>query len=288
VLFIDVDGFKSVNDRLGHAVGDELLVDVAGRLGELLRAGDTAARLGADEFAILLEDVVDSAGAIHVAERLLATLDQPLRAGGQDVTVSASVGIATGCGGAGDLLRSADFAMYQAKAAGPGRYALFEPQMHAAALGRLSLEADLRQALDRGELFLHYQPFTSVRTGEIVGAEALLRWRHPERGVVPPCEFIPLAEEQGLIVPIGRWVLNEACRQAAAWHRRWPHLRVAVNVSGRQVAEPGLAAEIEAALATSGIAPERLVLELTETVLMQDVDETAARRCGQRRCHAAA
>jgi diguanylate cyclase (GGDEF)-like protein len=144
VLFIDVDGFKSVNDRLGHAVGDELLVDVAGRLRELLRAGDTAARLGGDEFAILLEDVVDSAGAIHVAERLLAALDRPLRAGGQDVTVSASVGIATGCGGAGDLLRSADFAMYQAKAAGPGRYALFEPQMHAAALGRLSLEADLR------------------------------------------------------------------------------------------------------------------------------------------------
>jgi diguanylate cyclase (GGDEF)-like protein len=277
VLFIDVDGFKSVNDRLGHAVGDELLVEVAGRLRDLLRVEDTAARLGGDEFAVLLEDVVDGAGAIHVAERLRAALDRPLHAGGQDVTVSASVGIATGRSSADDLLRSADFAMYQAKAAGRGRYALFEPRMHTVALARLGLEADLRRALDRGELFLHYQPFALVRTGEIAGAEALVRWRHPERGIVPPSDFIPLAEEQGLIVPIGRWVLNEACRQAAAWHRRWPWLRIAVNVSGRQVAEPGLAAEIEAALANSGIAPERLVLELTETVLMNDVDATAAR-----------
>jgi diguanylate cyclase (GGDEF)-like protein len=277
VLFIDVDGFKAINDRLGHAHGDELLVELAGRLRTLLRIEDTAARLGGDEFAVLLEEVADGAAAIHVAERLLDELQRPVQIGGHEVIVGASVGIATGRCCADDLLRNADFAMYQAKAGGRGRYALFEPEMHASALGRLSLEADLRRALDRGELFLHYQPVVSVPTGGIAGVEALVRWRHPERGVVPPADFIPLAEEQGLIVPIGSWVLREACRQGAEWQRRWPHLRVGVNVSGRQLVEPGLAAEIEATLRDTGMLPECLVLEVTETVLMRDVEETAAR-----------
>jgi diguanylate cyclase (GGDEF)-like protein len=277
VLFVDVDDFKAVNDRFGHAHGDELLVALAGRLRALLRVEDTAARLGGDEFAVLLEEVADGADAVLVAERLLDELQRPVEVSGHEVTVGASVGIATGCVSADDLLRNADFAMYQAKAGGRGRYALFEPEMHATALGRLKLEADLRRAVERDELFLHYQPIVSVATGGIVAVEALVRWRHPESGVVPPGDFITLAEEQGLIVPIGSWVLREACRQGAAWHRRSPHLRVGVNVSGCQLAETSLAAEIEAALADTGMNPERLVLELTETVLMRDVDETAAR-----------
>jgi len=277
VLFVDVDDFKEVNDRLGHAQGDELLVALAGRLRALLRAEDTAARLGGDEFAVLLEDVGDGAEAVQVAERLMAELERPVRVSGQDVAVGASVGIAIGRSGGDDLLRNADFAMYQAKAAGRGCYALFQPEMHAAALGRLSLAADLRRAVDNGELFLHYQPIVRVATGEICGVEALVRWQHPERGVVPPGDFIPLAEQQRLIVPIGRWVLREACRQGAEWHRRRPDLRIGVNVSGCQLADSGLVADIESALADSGMAPECLVLELTETVLMQDVDETAAR-----------
>jgi diguanylate cyclase (GGDEF)-like protein len=277
VLFVDVDDFKAVNDRFGHAHGDELLVALAGRLRALLRVEDTAARLGGDEFAVLLEEVADGADAVHVAERLLDELQRPVVVSGHEVTVGASIGIATGCVAADDLLRNADFAMYQAKAGGRGRYALFEPEMHASALARLKLEADLRRAVERDELFLHYQPIVSVATGGIVAVEALVRWRHPERGVVPPGDFITLAEEQGLIVPIGSWVLREACRQGAAWHRRSPFLRVGVNVSGRQLAEPSLAAEIEAALADTGMNAEHLVLELTETVLMRDVDETAAR-----------
>jgi diguanylate cyclase (GGDEF)-like protein len=276
VLFVDVDDFKEVNDRLGHANGDELLVALAGRLRTLLRAGDTAARLGGDEFAILLEGMTDGSEAVNVAERLLEALERPVRVAGQDVTVGASIGITTGRGSGDDLLRNADFAMYQAKAAGRGQYALFEPEMHAAALERLSLAADLRRALDNGEFFLHYQPIVRVRTGELCGLEALLRWRHPERGVVPPGEFIPLAEQQRQIVAIGRWVLREACRQAAEWHRYAPHLRIGVNVSACQVAYSGLAADVETVLAETGIAPECLVLELTETSLMTDVDETAA------------
>jgi EAL domain-containing protein (putative c-di-GMP-specific phosphodiesterase class I) len=215
--------------------------------------------------------------AVSFAERLLDELQRPVEVDGHEVTVGASVGIAMGRHNADDLLRNADFAMYQAKAAGRGRYALFEAEMHASALGRLSLEADLRRAVGRGELFLHYQPVVSVATGAISGVEALVRWRHPERGVVAPNDFIPLAEESGLIVPIGRWVLREACAQGAAWHRRRPHLRVGVNVSGRQLVEPSLVADLEAALRDTGIRAERLVLELTETVLMRDVDETAAR-----------
>ena len=277
VLFVDVDGFKAVNDRHGHAHGDDLLVALAGRLRTLLRTEDTAARLGGDEFAVLLEGIADGGDAVHVAERLLDELERPVEVDGHEVTVGASVGIAMGRRSADDLLRNADFAMYQAKAAGRGRYALFEPEMHASALGRLSLEADLRRAVDRGELFLHYQPVVGVATGAISGVEALVRWRHPERGVVPPNDFIPLAEESGLIVALGRWVLREACRQAAEWHRRWPHLRVGVNVSGRQLAEPSLVGDIEAALGDTGMLAECLVLELTETVLMRDVDETAAR-----------
>jgi diguanylate cyclase (GGDEF)-like protein len=277
VLFVDVDDFKEVNDQLGHAHGDELLVTLATRLRTLLRVEDTAARLGGDEFAVLLEDVVDGAEAVQVAERLLEELQRPVRIGGQDVTVGASVGIATGRRDADQLLRNADFAMYQAKADGRGRYALFEAEMHAAALSRLSLAADLRKAVANGELFLHYQPVVRVSTGEICGVEALLRWEHPERGVIQPNDFIPLAEQQRLIVPIGLWVLREACRQGVEWHRRWPQLRVGVNVSGVQMTDPDLVQDIEAALADSGIAPECLVLELTETVLMQNVDATAER-----------
>ena len=271
VLYLDLDNFKAINDTLGHAAGDELLRDVARRLASRLRAEDTAARLGGDEFAVLLERAGDGT-AEQAGARVLEAFAEPFVVAGRTLRVSASLGVVTAVGHADDALRHGDLAMYAAKAAGKGRQATYRPQMLTAATERMTLEADLSNAVERGELLLHYQPVVRLDTGEIRGAEALLRWRHPERGLVPPGHFIPLAEDTRLIVPIGRWVLQEACRQAALWarHRRW--LGMSVNVSVHQLAQPDFADELAEILARTQLPPETLLLEVTETVLMQDVE----------------
>jgi diguanylate cyclase (GGDEF)-like protein/PAS domain S-box-containing protein len=276
VLFLDLDGFKVVNDSLGHDVGDQLLVAVAERLVGCLRPGDTVARLGGDEFTVLLEDLSDARDAARVAERIIAALRAPFTIGGREVVISASIGIAHGAGEgeqAIDLWRNADIAMYRAKQAGKGRYEVFDRQMGHQALERLALEADLRRAIERREFSLVYQPKVELATGRIVGVEALVRWLHPERGVVPPSAFIPLAEETGLILPLGEWVLAEACRQACAWQRGRPGadaLLMSVNLSIRQFQHPALVAEVARILAESGLEPGRLVLEITESVVTDD------------------
>jgi diguanylate cyclase (GGDEF)-like protein len=280
VLFLDLDRFKLVNDSLGHAAGDELLVAVASRLADCIRPGDTAARFGGDEFAVLLEDVGDQAAAERVAMRILYSLEAPFRVAAREVFISASIGIAMGSGRADDPIRDADLAMYRAKAAGKGRYVVFEPGMHTAVMERLELEADLQRAVERDELVLHYQPIVDLESGDIHAVEALVRWRHPQRGLVPPNSFIPLAEETQLMPQLGRWVLNEACRQGARWLIDRPGddpFGVCVNISGRQLQSPGLVEDVSAALERAGLEPDRLILEITETVLMSDIDATIAK-----------
>jgi diguanylate cyclase (GGDEF)-like protein/PAS domain S-box-containing protein len=280
VLFIDLDDFKTVNDSLGHGEGDLLLVAVAERLQQPLRSGDTIARMGGDEFAVLLEDPSDANAPVEVAQRLLAALEAPFERGGKELFVHASVGIAVSTLRSmtpGDLLRDADVSMYTAKSNGKNRVEVFQPSMHAAAIARLALKGDLERALERDEFALLYQPIIQLKTGQVTGVEALLRWHHPRRGVVGPTEFIPVAEETGLIIPLGHWVLTEACRQAVAWdlEARRP-LRMSVNVSGRQIHQAGFAEQVAQVLASTGFDPARLTLELTESVLMQDVEVTAA------------
>jgi diguanylate cyclase (GGDEF)-like protein/PAS domain S-box-containing protein len=281
VLFMDLDDFKTINDSLGHAAGDRLLGEVGDRLKSSLRQADTAARLGGDEFAILLEDGGDGVDAAEVAVRILAALEGPFHLEGKEVFVRASIGIASadtssvGPEGAEELLRNADVAMYMAKEAGKGRYQVFEPAMHDTALRRLELKADLQRAVDNDEFVLHYQPVIELETGRIEGLEALVRWEHPSRGTVAPLDFIPLAEETGLIVPIGRWVLREACLQARRLQERFPQtpaLHMAVNLSARQLQRPEIVSEIAEILMETGLLPESLVVEITESVMMQDMD----------------
>jgi diguanylate cyclase (GGDEF)-like protein len=283
VLFLDLDDFKTVNDTLGHGSGDELLVAVAKRLSGCLRPSDTVARPGGDEFAILLEDLDDQVEPVRAAERLLKVFGKPFEVGDQTVFVRASVGIATTPSAgetAEEIVRNADIAMYTAKAQGKGMYELFESGMHGAVVERMQLENDLRQALEREELHLEYQPIVSLRTWRLTGVEALLRWRHPERGLVPPMEFIPVAERSGMILPLGRWVLETAARQTRRWqerHRSSPPLELSVNLSARQLREPGFTAEVAEAVRESGLHPSTLVLEITESVLIDDADEVSAR-----------
>jgi diguanylate cyclase (GGDEF)-like protein/PAS domain S-box-containing protein len=283
VLFMDLDDFKTINDSLGHAAGDHLLAEVGDRLRGSLRAADTAARLGGDEFAILLEEGAGALGAAEVAARILSSLEGPFHLEGKEVFVRASIGIASadssmsaiGPDGAEELLRNADVAMYMAKEAGKSRYQLFEPAMHDTALRRLELKADLQRAVDSHEFVLHYQPVIELETGRIEGFEALVRWMHPARGVVPPLDFIPLAEETGLIVPIGHAVLAEACTQARRLQARYPSmppLHMSVNLSARQLQRPELVGEIADVLMDTGLEPDSLVLEITESVMMQDMD----------------
>ncbi len=277
VLFLDVDGFKLVNDSLGHVAGDELLVAVGRRLAATLGPDTLLARFGGDEFAVLVAGGA-AAEASRVAERLLDVLRFPFVVEGRETFLSASVGIARRTlrlADPHDLLRDADTALYEAKATGRNAYAVFAPRMRTAVLARLERETALRGAAERGELRLAYQPKVALATGRVVGAEALIRWEHPELGLLHPAEFIRLAEETGLIVPLGRWVLREACRQARAWSDAAPlhPALVCVNVSARQLREPGFVAEAVAALADAGLDAGCLELEITESTVMWDVPE---------------
>jgi diguanylate cyclase (GGDEF)-like protein/PAS domain S-box-containing protein len=280
VLFIDIDDFKTINDSLGHGEGDRLLVAVARRLQEVLRMGDTIARMGGDEFAVLVEDAVDGYSPLDVAERIRAALQAPFGRGRTDFFVRASIGMTAWNSSdetAEDLIRNADIAMYTAKAAGKNRVEVYEPKMHAAAMARLALRGDLERAMERTEFFVVYQPIVCMSDGSIAGVEALVRWRHAERGIVQPTDFIPLAEETGLIVELGRWVLEQACRQAKAWDRRpgFPRpLGVNVNVSARQLEEPGFVAMVGSILEDSELEAERVTLEFTENLLLRDTERT--------------
>ncbi len=281
VLFVDLDDFKSINDSLGHQAGDRVLQEVAERLRTTVRPGDTVARLGGDEFAFLLEDVADPADGDQVAERVALALAAPLAVGGVEVALRASVGIAMAADGdaAADLLRDADTAMYTVKAHGGGAYERFEPAMREAAITRFELGADLRRAIERGEFVLHYQPVVDLRAGTILGFEALVRWQHPTRGLLPPAAFVPAAEATGLIVSIGRWVLEESCRQAHLWqlaNHVDPPLTMSANLSARELREPGLVENVAAILQRTGVDPATIVLEITETSMVEDADGAIA------------
>jgi diguanylate cyclase (GGDEF)-like protein/PAS domain S-box-containing protein len=276
VLFLDLDDFKKVNDSLGHAEGDRLLVAASERFLACGRSTDTVARLGGDEFGILIEDARGTDGSSLLIERLSNAMQAPFHLGHNEVHVTASFGIATAIGEetADDLLRNADLAMYTAKRQGKGRFATYESRMVADSRHRLELEAALRTAIEREELVLHYQPIMHLRTGQVFGFEALVRWNHPRFGHLLPQHFVPIAEETGLIVRLGGWVLREACAQIHRWRLAYPDGRwtMAVNVSGRQLQEPELIHETRAALAMTGVDPSAIVLEITESVLMQQAD----------------
>jgi diguanylate cyclase (GGDEF)-like protein/PAS domain S-box-containing protein len=280
VMFIDLDDFKTVNDSLGHAAGDLVLQEVGRRLEDAVRPSDTVARFGGDEFAILLDAVVDSQEAADVAARILRTLEVQLEIDGKQVFPRASVGICLADPGddpvdAEELLRNADVAMYMAKGDSKGSYRVFEPAMHERVLERLELRAELQRAIELEQLQVHYQPVIRLNERASYGVEALLRWVHPTRGMIPPLQFIPLAEETGLIIPIGRWVLREACRQGVRLHRRFPlpvPLTMSVNLSARQLQSDTIVSDVQEALQSSGLPPSTLVLEITETAMMDDTD----------------
>ena len=286
VVLLDIDNFKLVNDSLGHGAGDELLMETAPRLKDALRPGDTIARLGGDEFVVLLERIPDESAAARIAERMVAAFARPFQLAAGEHFANASLGIAL----AGDsdrvpanLVRDADAAMYQAKSRGRGRFEVFDRAMRLRTVARLSLENDLSRALERGELRIAYQPIVALHDRSIVSVEALLRWQHPERGLVRPDEFIPVAEESGLIDSIGRWVLEAACAQAAQWHSARPDARpvgISVNLSMRQLTQRDLEATVAAALDLTGVEPSSVCLEITESVLLEEpasVSETIRR-----------
>ncbi|HYM15257.1 MAG TPA: EAL domain-containing protein [Dehalococcoidia bacterium] len=278
VLFIDLDNFKSVNDGLGHAAGDRLLVEIGRRIRDCLREHDTAARFGGDEFAILAEGVTGADDARAVARRIFDGLEVPFDLGGRELFVRASIGVALNSGGdedVGRMMRNADVAMYAAKERGKGRCEVYQASMDRSMLERLELLGDLQRAVERGEFVVHYQPTVRLDTGEIVGAEALVRWNHPQRGLLPPAQFIPLAEESGVILPLGRWVMREACETMRRWqglYPRAPRMKVGINVSVRQMQEPGFTDEVAATISRSGIDPADVVLEITESVMLEDIE----------------
>ena len=281
VLFLDVDDFKTINDSLGHLVGDQVLIELARRIRSCLRPGDTVARLGGDEFAILLEET-GPIDAVATAGRILTMVSRDLSIQRHAIVIQASIGVAVSQAGgsAEELLRDADVAMYAAKGLGKGQYVVFEPEMHRAALARIELQADLQRAIDGGELFLHYQPIVSLQEMRVTGVEALVRWLHPRRGVLSPDAFIPLAEETGLIDPLGRAVLAEACRQAVAWADEQRGLTMSVNLSARQLQRPDFVDDVAELLRETGLDPSLLILEITESVLMRDAEESVERLRG--------
>jgi diguanylate cyclase (GGDEF)-like protein len=279
LLFVDLDHFKVVNDSLGHDAGDQLLCDVAQRLAGCVREGDTLARLGGDEFTVLMPNITGAQDAATMASRIESRLEPPFELPGQSVFVTASIGIATGVAlrdRSEALLRDADAAMYEAKARGRARHALFDPTMHTRAVTRLAIETDLRRAIDNDQLELHYQPIMWLQGNKIVGVEALVRWRRPDGTLVPPGEFVPVAEETGLIRPIGRWVLHEACRQLARWRSDLPQaagLAMSVNISARQLQDASIVEDVESALRETGLDPGSLILELTESAVVETFEE---------------
>jgi diguanylate cyclase (GGDEF)-like protein len=279
LLFIDLDRFKHINDSLGHTIGDQLLKSVARRLLACVRSSDTVSRQGGDEFLILLADVVHPQDAAVCAEKIIASLDAPHRIGDHDLHLTASIGIATFPGDAADadtLLRNADFAMYQAKYSGRNNYQFFKPEMNVNATERQSVETDLRLAIERQEFVLNYQPKVNLETGAVVGVEALIRWQCPLRGLMPPAQFIPIAEESGLILPIGRWALDKACRQARDWQEAGlAPLSIAINVSAVELRAKDFLANVRQTLELSRLEPRYLEIELTETFVMQDWKSTA-------------
>ena len=280
VLFLDLDNFKTINDTLGHAAGDELLISVAERIQASLRTKDTAARLGGDEFAILVEDTAHTDGAISVAERIKDVLRASFLIGGKEIFISTSIGVAvsaTGHENPEELLRNADVAMYMAKNHGKDRYVVFENEMHEALMERVELETDLRRAVENEEFTLHYQPIINLQSKQIIGMEALARWNHPRRGMIPPMQFIPIAEETNLIIPLGRWILDEACRQSRMWQIQYDcasWLSITVNISSRQFQQPTLVEMVAVALTKSGLPPQSLILEITESTMLQNTEAT--------------
>jgi diguanylate cyclase (GGDEF)-like protein/PAS domain S-box-containing protein len=283
VLWLDLDGFKILNDSLGHQMGDKLLVQVADRIRAQLREADTAARFGGDEFAVLLLDIPDAPTVKAVVRRLLENLGAIYDVDGHEIVVSASIGVAmssTGYDRPDDVLRDADIAMYRAKSNGRGTYAIFDSSMHATAMARLKTETELRQAIekrgqDSSQMELHYQPVVHIGTGEVMGLEALVRWRHPLRGLVTPLEFLQVAEDSGLIVPMGRWVAAEACRQLTLWNAvelLGTDVRVSLNLSNREFWSPRLLDHLDLVLAESGVLPERLAFEITEGVIIDNLE----------------
>jgi diguanylate cyclase (GGDEF)-like protein/PAS domain S-box-containing protein len=283
-MFMDLDEFKVVNDSYGHATGDALLRAVASRLSSCVRGGDTVARLGGDEFAVLLEDATEVSPA-EVGERIMRALEAPFRVEHRELHIRASIGIAFANGKEGEaatdeLLRNADVAMYVAKKQGKGRCEVYKPSAHKTVMRQLELKTEIQGALDKGEFILHYQPLVTLETELISGLEALVRWEHPTRGTIPPLEFIPLAEESGLIIPLGRWVLRTACIEAQRLHERYPHdppLTMAVNLSARQLQSPTLITDVKEALRDSGLSPSSLTLEVTESAMMQNIELSVLR-----------
>jgi diguanylate cyclase (GGDEF)-like protein len=277
VLFLDLDRFKNVNDTMGHITGDKLLEGVAQRLQACVRPGDTAARIGGDEFVVLLEHMTDHPMAKQVAERIETSLSHPFEIQGQDIYMSASIGIVIASGdykSPEDVLRDADIAVYRAKALGRGCHVTFDQSMYQRTLALLELESDLRKALDRQEFFLQYQPIVSLDTGSLISLEALIRWKHPTQGIVSPGEFIPLAEETGLILPIGEWVLRKVCGQIARWRKTEGSAPiVAVNVSGQQLRQNSFPKIVKRILGEFGLPPDCIELEITESVLMENIEQ---------------
>ncbi len=275
VLFFDLDRFKNINDSLGHSVGDQLLVALARRLETIVRPGDSVARIGGDEFAILVNDMHDVSHAIQVAERVLAGFEAPFTIEANEVFISASIGIAVHNMSTTDpdaMLRDADIAMYRAKAAGKGRYEIFDPQMHASAVALLRIETDLRRAVDRQEFVMHYQPIVTLKDRKIRGLEGLVRWQHPKKGLISPANFITVAEETGLIIPLGWWVMEQSCRQTREWQLKFPMnppIFISVNVSGRLFVDNNVVEGILDILGRTGLPPESLRLEVTENVILE-------------------
>lgn len=274
VLFLDLDDFKLINDSYGHTVGDEVLIALAGRIAQCVRPGDTVCRLGGDEFAIMLR-YADLPEALNVAAAMTKACAEPVHAGGREITVTPSIGIAMSAPDspeqADDLLRNADMAMYDAKARGKGQARVYDASLYQAVRGRMELSMELRRAIQNDGLLLHYQPVIALGTGDVLYLEALVRWQHPERGLISPAQFIPLAEETGLIVPLGAWVLREACRQTRLWQTKYPflsNLTVGVNLSAGELEEPALVRTVMDALNASGLAPKHLLLEVTESSLL--------------------